>query len=152
MLKITILKNVLAFFVIAILPLTDADDSGCPSKKWVFFNGICYKVSKEERTWPDAKSVCEELDGNLMQFFNEGVVKKIPIKNIKHVWIGLHKPDPKKNEWSWSDGSEATFFKWDVGQPQNEGESCAAALTLGKWHDYPCSAKFKFVCQKESSF
>ncbi|XP_059178367.1 lithostathine-1-alpha-like isoform X1 [Physella acuta] len=151
MLKINILKNVLAFFVIATLPLTDADDDRCPDEGWFYFNDLCYMTSNQEETWPDAKSFCESVDGSLIQIFDDDVVNDIPIKDINHVWIGLHKPDPSNNEWSWSDGSEATFFKWDVGQPQNEGENCVAAITLDKWHDYPCSSKFKFVCMKASS-
>ncbi len=58
------------------------------------------------------------------------------------VWIGLQKTS--RDEWQWSSGEPALYLNWATGQPEGIDE-CAVMLN-GQWHDVPCSAARRFIC------
>ena len=65
-------------------------------------------------------------------------------------WIGLQKRDSKDNSsWLWVDGSNATYFNWDNGKPDNSGgrEFCVQMFAKGKWNDRKCTADHYYLCE-----
>ena len=59
----------------------------------------------------------------------------------------------QSNTWEWVySRTLPTFNDWDVGQPENNNEHCAAFLGHWnfKWHDIYCHDKYHFICQERA--
>ena len=77
------------------------------------------------------------------------------------IYIGAHRNE--NGSFIWSNGTSEEFDEftfWDKGQPGNDGgkkdctndcrEQCVAYFGDDpKWHDVPCTEKYRFICQYE---
>jgi hypothetical protein len=64
-------------------------------------------------------------------------------------WIGA-RDAAVEGEWTWEDGTPATFTQWHGGQPDDyAGEDCAGINfgDWGYWNDYPCTYNLPFMCE-----
>ena len=74
-----------------------------------------------------------------------------------NIWIGLKEIVANKT-WVTVDGDVNTYNGWADSQPtpENSGalEEDKALMMLAdkKWHDYPSTSEFAFVCQKSEFF
>ncbi|KAI8487874.1 hypothetical protein Bbelb_343220 [Branchiostoma belcheri] len=96
-------------------------------------NGVRYLVFKYERTYDEAKEVCQGYGGTLADIkseaihnFVEGLVRKVDPH--KSYWIGLNDMAPDNFLWSQDCGR-----LWDWAN--------------FKWDDANCADKYHFVCQ-----
>lgn len=50
-----------------------------------------------------------------------------------------------------------SYKNWATGDPNNGGlsrkkdEDCAVLKSNGKWNDYPCTTRFKYICKARAS-
>jgi len=123
-------------------------------RKW---GPYCFMLSKDVRTWPEARVKCEKLGGSLA-IIKDGETNKFItnlIRSGKHdtsFWIGLHDRDAE-NKFHWVDESPLTdYTNWYHNEPTPnvEGEDCVhvtGAMWKYQWNDRECDHKFRYICQ-----
>ncbi|XP_062396233.1 CD209 antigen-like protein E [Sardina pilchardus] len=124
-------------------------ESPCESG-WKYFNYRCYLYKAESKTWTESRQVCQNHGADLAVVNTKE--EQSFIGSLSSVgWIGLRR---QNHCWSWVDKTElckGTGF-WVPGQPNDNEENCVLFLRNANptttWHDYPCSTKHSFICQK----
>ncbi|XP_077467319.1 galactose-specific lectin nattectin-like [Stigmatopora argus] len=127
----------------------------CP-KGWTQLDENCYIFQDGERTFSDAESICNILDGNLVSINSakENVLIVELIRECKgeivDTWIGLHDAI-EEGEFIWTDGEIVNFSGFAPGQPDSNAsdEDCVEIENRDDmWHDVPCTDLNPFVCMK----
>lgn len=127
---------------------------GCPAD-WVRFTNSCYFFSTEKLTFDNALQKCNGMSSSMV-IVNDNEEQgwlQLHIVGRDYFWLGLSDRQ-KENVWRWVDGSEPTFKKWGLGQPDNwshghdEGEDCAGLVTGGNWNDFYCHDQLGFICER----
>jgi len=132
----------------------------CPPT-WPTFKNNCYKLFTTPVTWDDAKTLCQQENSHLAsinsaeehQFIVERFVRGKDKSD--YIWVGGNDQNQEGN-WVWTDGSHWNYTDWNPGQPDNynnnaaQGEHCLnlfSARRSGKFNDWFCSYKMKFLCK-----
>ncbi|XP_034292174.1 uncharacterized protein LOC117676650 isoform X2 [Pantherophis guttatus] len=139
-------------------PMKDAFSS---STRKVRFRSHCYVFHfpslREQRSWGEAQSFCQELGGNLAVIHDEEentfLSSAFP-EDGWYLWIGLH----LEAMWKWSDASAPTYLRWDAAP--SAGQDRCVVLSLrpldggqhGTWKARPCQVRpaaeyVGFICQ-----
>ena len=93
--------------------------------------------------------------GNINENFIS--TENTPVPNAqdrRHIWLGL------VNDKTWeSTGKEAVYYNWGKNQPNNinekredkkREENCTIMQSAKAfWHDFSCSDRFPFICEKD---
>uniref|UniRef100_A0A3B3VLG1 C-type lectin domain-containing protein n=1 Tax=Poecilia latipinna TaxID=48699 RepID=A0A3B3VLG1_9TELE len=122
-----------------------------------------YVLSSISVNWTEAQKFCRQnyVDLARRNYTDMATIENSAdveaVKNLNYTgkaWIGLY--DELVNSWKWSLSNSSfygegasTFRNWDSAEPTNIGgiENCVVLYSsTGKWHDYPCSSTFHFVC------
>ncbi|PFX12796.1 putative G-protein coupled receptor 133 [Stylophora pistillata] len=115
----------------------------------------CYVFKKEENTWKEARTSCQQQKGDLVSIeteeewdFIKGVIKNYTNQNSTTRWqVGLEK---KAGKWIWVTGRPLTTCKW--GKNQSNGNGDVASITwIGKnqtiLFDVPRNTSGPFICE-----
>ncbi|KAM3832800.1 snaclec A13 [Vipera latastei] len=94
---------------------TGADQDCLPG--WSFYEGHCYKVFKEQKTWEDAENFCQKQSNGKHLATIEWLGKANFVAELvtltkpeTHVWIGLRVEDQRQQCSShWTDGSAVSY-------------------------------------------
>jgi hypothetical protein len=122
-----------------------------------------YKVYSQNRSWKEAKDLCESFGGRLAVITSEEqnrwVTGLMNAVGLAEAWIGAT-DEVEEGKWVWVDGTPMVYSNWDVGQPNNKGNVEHYLLIWvgrngqykdnGKWADQPdVSTQHKpgFVCE-----
>ncbi|KAM3929229.1 macrophage mannose receptor 1-like [Leptodactylus fuscus] len=133
-----------------------SDPIFCPSS-WIPYNGHCYYLDRDARTWEEAMLSCRSEEGDLASLHNieeaSAVTSQLTFGDAEYVWLGLN--DLKTQLYfEWSDGSPVTYTTWQRGEPShlnNRQEDCVALSTKdGQWSDQICEKKFPYICKRNS--
>ncbi len=156
-----------------------AEKDGCPtstgqtSERWRNFQGACYIVSDNLKTYDDARAACEAQDASLVNIHsaeeNSHVQK---LCDRRTCWIGLSEPSAVSEEWAWHGGDAAGskgdwigYINWENSEPNNWGgfNETAAFMnhwgymdmpmpvmekSVGKWYDTGRGLTTWYVCEK----
>ncbi|XP_038065947.1 echinoidin-like [Patiria miniata] len=138
----------------------------CP-KRWVAFDGDCYRLVTEKLPWVEAEKYCRELSNSdwfpahlvsinsleEQQFIVELLKASYPLEELPSVkaWLGYNDME-RETRFVWSAGSGANFTRWASDQPDNgrgKGQDCVA---IGqeynwKWDDMTCRFGRHFICE-----
>ena len=69
----------------------------------------------------------------------------VPTENSIH--LGAEDSE-EEGAWRWYDGSPWTWDNWRAGEPNGEtAANCLQMYSGGKWDDFYCTARNRFVCQ-----
>ncbi|XP_053408183.1 uncharacterized protein LOC123559963 [Mercenaria mercenaria] len=124
-------------------------------------NGIkCYRWNPDDPVdWYSAREKCADEGADLVTIQSEEEQQYLSSFIQSETWIGLN-DRRKEGLFSWLDTSaEVNYQYWLESEPNNVqigsqySENCVSMIYLpgeenhGKWSDYPCSYKAKFVCQ-----
>ena len=60
-------------------------------------------------------------------------------------WIGLSK-SASDHSYYWLDGNPSTYRNWEDTEP-NENTGCVRIAGDGKFRDYYCDRKYRYVCK-----
>ncbi|KAM3922534.1 C-type mannose receptor 2 isoform 1-T1 [Leptodactylus fuscus] len=121
---------------------------------WQSYGTNCYRLTKEKKSWQEARKTCVRSEGNLVSIHNllelEFVAKQIK-QDVEELWIGLNDIKHQMN-FEWSDGSAVTFTSWHPFEPNNFRDSMEDCVTIwgpeGKWNDSPCNQTLPSICKK----
>nr|XP_058963445.1 uncharacterized protein LOC131790274 isoform X1 [Pocillopora verrucosa] len=139
-------------------PLLTSAVKDCPFE-WRAFDSSCYKIMTNflfstKLSWGNARSVCLGFGGDLVSITNKKEMDFVDEISSgigsELIWIGLidwlH-----DGEFAWSDGTlfnGSVYNNWAGRQPSG-GEYCVAhSISERRWHDYPCSHTFDYICEK----
>ncbi|KAI8511689.1 hypothetical protein Bbelb_107890 [Branchiostoma belcheri] len=127
----------------------------CPDG-YVQFEGVCYRVYKEFRTYGQAMGICEDDGGTLAMpqtksidaFFTGLIIDMGPMTDA---WIGLSN---LAGTWTWLDGNTVDgcgFSAFDDAITLNTAGHCGYVKFTSwyKWHEDSCDGVLKsgFICQ-----
>ncbi|XP_053358019.1 lactose-binding lectin l-2-like [Clarias gariepinus] len=141
----------------------------CPAG-WSLFKGRCFQYFGFRTDWASAEKHCLTQGAHLISIHNEedyqhakSIIRaQDPGENP--TWIGLSRCKNGLN-WSWSDGTQVTFTKWNPGEPNTlPNEFCvhmnwfhsftSHGIFFGSgiknWNNIPCNNVYPFVCVKRS--
>nr|Q4PRC8.1 RecName: Full=Snaclec 5; AltName: Full=C-type lectin-like 5; Flags: Precursor [Daboia siamensis]AAY63874.1 C-type lectin-like protein subunit 5 [Daboia siamensis] len=115
---------------------------------WSFYEGYCYKVFNEKKTWEDAEKFCTEQHkgSHLLSLHNiaeaDFVLKKtLAMLKDGVIWMGLNDVWNECN-WGWTDGAKLDYKAW------NEGTNCFVfKIAKNHWSHMDCSSTHNFVCK-----
>ncbi|XP_052080861.1 perlucin-like protein [Mytilus californianus] len=118
-------------------------------KQWRKYNGHCYYVGDDVKSWFDAERKCKHIGGHLVKIDdkpeNNWLKSQLAASTY---WIGLI--DLKEGEFRWSYDQQLVKYKnYNKGEPNNHGgnEDCVTLLSSGKWNDNVCSNTFMYICE-----
>ncbi|NWH86983.1 MRC1 protein, partial [Aegithalos caudatus] len=124
---------------------------------WWPYAGYCYSIHRDPKTWEDALSSCQKLDGDLASIHNIAehsfLVSQLGYKPTEELWLGLN--DLKTPFYfEWSDGTPVMFTKWQRKYPTNTNglENCVAMKGQdGYWATDVCYKQLGYICKKKPS-
>ncbi|KAM3929232.1 macrophage mannose receptor 1-like [Leptodactylus fuscus] len=133
-----------------------SDPIFCPSS-WIPYNGHCYYLDRNARTWKEAMLSCRSEEGDLASLHNieeaSAITSQLTFGDAEYVWLGLNDLTIQLY-FEWSDGSRVTYTTWQRGEPShlnNRQEDCVALSTKdGQWSDQTCEKKFPYICKRKS--
>ncbi|KAM3929234.1 macrophage mannose receptor 1-like [Leptodactylus fuscus] len=131
-----------------------SDPIFCPSS-WIPYNGHCYYLDRDARTWKEAMLSCRREEGDLASLHNieeaSAVTSQLTFGGAEYVWLGLNDLNTQLY-FEWSDGSPVTYTTWQRGEPSHlsdRQEDCVALSTKdGQWSDQICEKKFPYICKR----
>uniref|UniRef100_A0A646QEZ7 C-type lectin n=1 Tax=Thelotornis mossambicanus TaxID=1328036 RepID=A0A646QEZ7_9SAUR len=147
----------LGLLVVALSLSGTAADPNCRFD-WFSYNGHCYKVFKQLRSWNNAEMFCrQQAEGghlaSIQSWGEAAYVASVVSRDVFlfNVWIGLSDPG-KQHTWVWSNGSRFSYRSWKAGEPNNFlwREYCVELWSLSgylKWNDQSCSSLRYFICK-----
>ncbi|XP_030630453.1 macrophage mannose receptor 1-like [Chanos chanos] len=133
---------------------TQAPKGGC-GLGWMKFQGKCYKIELDQKTWGEARESCRDMGGNLISIVNEQQQAFLTTKLLgvhTALWIGF--TARTSGRWLWTDGSAVKFTNWDLGEKGKFwGAHCAIMLSrrdsgMGKWKSRNCEETNGFICRR----
>ena len=106
-----------------------------------------YVYVREKLNWYKAREYCQSNYTELARVRNATENDKIFAVLESDAWIGLH-----RYPWShWSDGSKATYWNWQIYQPDNylKKQHCVHMnVTSGYFDDLECGSLHYVACQE----
>lgn len=133
----------------------------CPFD-WVSFNTSCYLISRNSRSWPEAKSYCESEGAHLAIIHTADeqtfLWERLPRGHWNSYWFGITDAQTE-DEWQWVDGTPLVGGFWEDGEPNNHiNEDCGyivkttvlERVAVRSWYDAPCSMDLPYICEKEA--
>ncbi|XP_017293014.2 lymphocyte antigen 75-like [Kryptolebias marmoratus] len=133
------MRNISVFvFLLLILHPVGGQLSGL-----TLLNFIQYDV---EVIWTQAQSICREKHTDLITIRDEQENQAFfPFQG----WIGLYRVN-NTSPWKWSRGDkEATFYDWDVDEPDSNQHCGFKDSSKYKWRNRDCDRTYTFTCIDE---
>lgn len=138
-------------------PPTVTIETGFCASPWIPYNGHCFHLHRELKTWAEAQKECRKEEGDLVNIRNvedqSFVISQLGYASTDELWIGLN---DRRTEglFDWSDHSTVSFTSWEYGEPSVPGDSEDCVLMRGEkgnWADRNCDEKHGFICMKQST-
>jgi hypothetical protein len=117
-----------------------ADLDGCSEAGWSVFEGSCYAVSEELKSYDDAAAACEAQTAQLVSI--QSAEENAHVQSLckrRACWLGLSEPADSEN-WFWADGAAGGtkgkwvgYVNWEKGEPNNFGGRDEEATFMNFW-------------------
>ncbi|KAM7047945.1 C-type lectin domain family 2 member D5-like isoform 2-T2 [Acridotheres tristis] len=111
---------------------------GCP-RGWVGYNGVCYYLSNDSRSWEQSLERCSELGASLAILKDEEMDLFFRLRGNGDYWLGLRS---RGEQLQWEDGSS---FSSSV---PVLGNSDCLYLSDDKFRSVTCSNLQPYLCSK----
>ncbi|KAM7047939.1 uncharacterized protein M8220_005639 [Acridotheres tristis] len=111
---------------------------GCP-RGWVGYNGVCYYLSNDSRSWEQSQERCSELGASLAILKEEEMDLFFLLRGNGDYWLGLRS---RGEQLQWEDGSS---FSSSV---PVLGNSECVYLAEYKFRSVMCSNAQPYLCSK----
>ncbi|KAM9822054.1 struthiocalcin-2-like [Syngnathus typhle] len=127
-------------------------DNYCP-KGWTQLDKHCFLFQDDQRSFPDAESVCNILGGNLASIRSSleyAVVLQVIAESTSDpdddIWIGLHEA-LGDGSFVWTDGTKVGFTAFNT---NTDSGDCIEIEDDDKlWDNDSCMNQNRFVCSKD---
>jgi hypothetical protein len=148
------MKKGMILFFLAVL-MTSTISYADNTKILITQNGHTYQLIQTLKTWTEARSHCESLNGYLVTITSEEEQNFLFDQMLRHsgqdIWAGATDKDVE-GDWRWVTGEPFEYQNWRKGEPNNEKgieDYLELRLVFGfKWNDVPNAAKKNwFVCE-----
>ncbi|XP_070546619.1 uncharacterized protein [Ptychodera flava] len=136
-----------------------SSDEVCPGKDTLRLGDMCYTFGDTPMNANHSELQCLRAGAEPIKITDRFIQAYI-VRYITHhgytfndFWIGLS-DIAEEGVYRWYDDSIASYYHWVDGEPTNEPESDCVKLDFGndhKWNDEPCSDKYSYICQFEST-
>ncbi|XP_077640930.1 C-type lectin domain family 2 member B-like isoform X2 [Lonchura striata] len=123
---------------VPVTPATPQLVLGCPHG-WVGYNGVCYYLSRDYRSWDQAQERCSELGASLAILQDEAMDLLFRLRGNVDYWIGLRRWGERLH---WGDGSSYSS------RVPVLGNSPCVYLADDKFRSEMCSNERPYVCSK----
>ncbi|KAK7944580.1 hypothetical protein WMY93_000308 [Mugilogobius chulae] len=140
-----------------VAPPTDAVEQGFCASPWIPYNGHCFHLHREKKTWPEAVKECRKEAGDLLSIRHledqSFVISQLGYASTDELWIGLN-DQRTEGLFDWIDQTPVLFSSWEYGEPSLSGDSEDCVLMRGEkgnWADRSCDEQHGFICMKQSS-
>ncbi|XP_072544235.1 macrophage mannose receptor 1-like [Salminus brasiliensis] len=133
---------------------TESPTGGC-APDWMQFQGKCYMIGLDLRTWADARSYCKRLGGNLASITNRlqqaFITSRMDDPRTPDLWHGLN--SLVGDRLKWTDGSRVHFIDWAHEDFHLGDQICgvmggAGRAELGKWVKKNCNDTSGYICSR----
>ncbi|KAM3850433.1 macrophage mannose receptor 1-like [Diretmus argenteus] len=132
-------------------------ETGFCSSPWIPYNGHCFHLQRDQKTWSEAQTECRKEGGDLASIHNvedqSFVISQLGYGTNDELWIGLN-DRTTEGLFDWGDHSTVTFTSWEFGKPSasDSQEDCVLIRgEKGNWADGLCEDKHGFICMKQSA-
>lgn len=130
-----------------------AFSANCPIG-WLYFNNSCFKEFTTKLNWTDAKQACENMNSSLASIHSaeedEFIASHVIAEDSDVVAIGFNDM-ANEGSFKWSDGSDVSYTKWEMNQPDDYGygQDCGRIVVSWNklWNDYGCFELSTFICR-----
>jgi len=108
-------------------------------------------------SWTGARDWCQSQGLTMASIHSEADNAAAFEECPGNCWIGLNCIGMSHGDFSWTDGSEWSYTKWQSGQPDdnhghsNPDEDCVCMYGGDSWFDGDCNYPLSALCNKESS-
>ena len=124
------------------------------------YNGSYYFSSTSSKTWLAADLHCRQVGGHLAHIANAAENNYVDNTVISATtWIGHYQNcnsssySQPSGGWQWSNGTSATYFNWNAGEPNNSGaEEYTEMYISGKWNDEPNASTRRYVLEIQNTY
>lgn len=133
--------------------------SPCP-EDWKLFNGSCYFISVNVRSWSDSQKFCKRNGGHLAIIHTPEeqtfIWDLLPRGHWNAYWFGIS-DEQAEDDWYWVDGTKLVGGFWEDGEPNNHiNEDCGymiktdvlSRVAVKSWYDAPCYMSLPWICEK----
>ncbi|XP_059901555.1 macrophage mannose receptor 1 [Gadus macrocephalus] len=127
---------------------------GC-KRGWTQFRWYCYQIGAQTKTFEDAKKVCKESGGNLVdvqdRYESAYLVSLVGLRPEKYFWTGLSNMEDE-HTFKWTTGTSVEYTHFNIGMPDRK-KGCVAMTTgmqAGLWDVVSCSNREKYICKKRA--
>ena len=150
---------VFCFILVTLGMLATAQCCSECSLHWQSYNGNCYLMIEDSKSFWDAEDYCKSLsrqgrEAHLVSISNqqeedfiEGYAQS---SDSPAVFIGFAL-NQITQEFYWLDGSQAQYTSWRDGQPDGSGD-CSRVRDEGGWADHLCTTIRPFICKIPSRY
>jgi len=126
----------------------------CPSP-WHGYQGKCYLLVNEHRTWTDAEAHCGGMQASLASahsFWEYSVMQNLArTAGHRYAWMGGYY---FLNRWRWDDGTVYSYQNW-YSQSSTSSNQCLRLDTYESrgWSNAHCSnGRYPSICSRSSTF
>ncbi|XP_003796020.1 lymphocyte antigen 75 isoform X1 [Otolemur garnettii] len=137
-----------------------AYSSRCPASKgngsrWIQYGDHCYMSDQQLHSFSEAKQLCPQFDhsANIISIKDEAenkFVSRLMRENnniTMRVWLGFSQNSADQS-WSWLDGSEGKFVKWENKSKSGNGKCSILIASNETWKKVECAHGFgRVVCK-----
>ena len=123
----------------------------------ITYNDSEYQLTSPGLSWDEAQAEAESLGGNLVSIDDAAEQQWIDdnFNTTDPLWIG-YSDRANEGEYTWSNGSDATYTNWLPGQPDDDGSAEDYAVINwnsgdGRWNDVRDSARFSGIVEISNS-
>ena len=130
---------------------------------WESFDGNCYLVVRQFKSWDDASAYCTSQNSYLLEITTdterEFVTELVRDYRGNNFWIGATDRDTTGRFTYYHSNLPLPEKYWLWGQPDNYGGNQHCVLMIYRYtmnrvvelHDYSCSSRYRFVCEKSAA-
>ncbi|RWS23190.1 hypothetical protein B4U80_13955, partial [Leptotrombidium deliense] len=108
-----------------------------------------YEICAEKMTFNDAKEVCFQKGGSLLEINNENendFIAQHLLFDMRY-WIGAKRLMHYSSIFLYTNGGNMKYVNWPASEPKpTEYDNCVNIIN-GKMHTDKCAEKFLFICE-----